>query len=358
MRILNRYFMHEVYNGTLLVFSALLVVFAFLDLVHQLESLGKGNYHLLYILAYVGLQIPGRIYELFPIAALIGTLYALVQLSNYSEITVMRVSGVSGLRISLSLMRAGLLFVVLNFVIGEFIVPPSERLASQLKIRALNSVVAQEFRSGVWVKDGASFVNVKEVLPDSVLVGIRIYEFDPNNSLRTISYAREGKYLKGENGWQLTDVVQTRFDASSTQVSRMARGYWDLKMNPDMLSTLVMAPAQMSAWNLYFYVQHLRENKQKTSRYEIALWNKLIYPFATLVMMLMALPFAFLQHRMGGASGKVFAGIMLGLTFHLLNRVFANLGVLHDWTPVLSAALPTSIFFVSAVSLLWWLERR
>ena len=357
MRVLDRYFMHEVYNGTLLVFSALLVVFAFLDLVHQLESLGKGNYHLLYILAYVGLQIPGRIYELFPIAALIGTLYALVQLSNYSEITVMRVSGVSGMRISLSLMRAGLLFVVLNFVIGEFIVPPSERLASQLRIRALNSVVAQEFRSGLWMKDGASFVNVKEVLPDSALIGIRIYEFDPNNSLRAINFAREGKYLK-DNSWLLTDVEQTRFEGSSTEVTRLPQAYWNSVLNPDMLSVLLVVPEQMSAWNLYFYVQHLQENKQKTSRFEIALWNKLIYPFATLVMMLMALPFAFLQNRMGGVSGKVFAGIMLGLTFHLLNRVFANLGVLHDWTPILSAALPTSIFFASAVSLLWWLERR
>lgn len=357
MKVLHRYFAHEVYNGTLLVFTALLVIFAFLDLVHQLESLGKGNYHLLYILAYVALQIPGRIYELFPIAAMIGSLYALVQLSSYSEITVMRVSGVSAARIALSLMRAGLLFVALTFVVGEFIAPPSERLASQLRIRAMNSVVAQEFRSGLWVKDGASFVNVKEVLPDSALVGVRIYEFDPNNKLRAISFAREGKYLK-ENSWLLTEVEQTRFDASSTQVTRLPQAYWNSVLNPDMLSVLLVVPEQMSAWNLYFYVRHLQENKQKTSRFEIALWNKLVYPFATLVMMLMALPFAFLQSRVGGVSGKVFSGIMLGLTFHLLNRVFANLGVLHDWSPQFSAGLPTLLFFVTAVSVLWWQERR
>jgi lipopolysaccharide export system permease protein len=357
MKVFNRYFAHEVYNGTLLVFSALLVVFAFLDLVHQLENLGKGNYNLLYILAYVALQVPGRIYELFPIAALIGSLYALVQLANYSEITVMRVSGVSAARMALSLLRAGLLFVLLTFVVGEFIAPPSDRLASQLQIRAMNSVVAQEFRSGLWVKDGASFVNVKEVLPDSALVGVRIYEFDPNNALRAISFAREGKYLK-DNSWLLTDVEQTRFEASSTQVTRLPQAYWNSVLNPDMLSVLLVVPEQMSAWNLYFYVQHLRDNKQKTSRFEIALWNKLVYPFATLVMMLMALPFAFLQSRLGGVSGKVFGGVMLGLTFHLLNRVFANLGVLHDWSPPFSAGFPTLLFFVSAVAYLWWQERR
>jgi len=356
MKVLNRYLAHELYNGTLLVFAALLVLFAFLDLVHQLESLGKGNYNLLYILAYVALQVPGRIYELFPIAALIGSLYALVQLSNYSEITVMRVSGLAASRLALAIMRAGLLFVLLTFVIGEFIAPPSERLASQLRIRAMNSVVAKEFKSGLWVKDGASFVNVKEVLPDSALIGIKIYEFDQNNALRAISFAKEGKYLK-DNSWLLTEVEQTRFEASSTHVTRLPQAYWNSVLNPDMLSVLLVVPEQMSAWHLYFYVKHLEENKQKTSRYEIALWTKLVYPLATLVMMLMALPFAFLHARMGGISGKVFGGIMLGLSFHLLNRVFANLGVLHDWSPALSASVPTLMFCLAAVAYLWWLDR-
>ena len=357
MKVLNRYLAHEIYGGTLLVFAALLVLFGFLDLLHELESLGKGNYQPLQMLLYVALQIPGHIYELFPIAALIGTLYALVQLAQHSEITVMRVSGVSASRMTWSLLRAGSLFVLLTFVVGEFIAPPSERIATQLRIRAMSTVVAQEFRSGLWLKDGASFVNVKEVLPDSTLVGVKIYEFDPNYSLRSISFAQEGKYLKG-NSWLLSNVEQTRFEGSSVSVARLPQAYWNSVLNPDMLSVLLVVPEQMSVWNLYFYMQHLRDNKQKTSRFEIALWNKLVYPFATLVMMLMALPFAFLHARMGAVSGKVFAGIMLGLSYHLFNRVFANLGVLHDWSPLLSAVSPTLLFFVGVAGVLWWLERR
>jgi lipopolysaccharide export system permease protein len=347
VKVLSRYIAHEIYGGTLLVFAALLVLFGFLDLLHELESLGKGNYQPLQMLLYVALHIPGHIYELFPIAALIGTLYALVQLAQHSEITVMRVSGVSASRMTLALLRAGSLFVLLTFVVGEFIAPPSERIATQLRMRAMSTVVAQEFRSGLWLKDGGSFVNVKEVLPDSTLMGVKIYEFDPNYSLRSISFAQEGKYLKG-NSWLLSNVEQTRFEGSSVNVARLPQAYWNSVLTPEMLSV----------WNLYFYMQHLRDNKQKTSRFEIALWNKMIYPFATLVMMLMALPFAFLHARMGAVSGKVFAGIMLGLSYHLFNRVFANLGVLHDWSPVLSAVSPTMLFFVAAAGVLWWLERR
>lgn len=357
MRVLHRFIAHEVYGGTLLVFAALLVLFGFLDLLHELESLGKGHYQLLSMLLYVALQIPGHIYELFPIAALIGTLYALVQLAQHSEITVMRVSGVSPSRMAWSLVRAGSLFVLLTFVVGEFIAPPSERFATQLRIRAMSAVVAQEFRSGLWLKDGPAFVNVKEVLPDSTLIGVKIYEFDPNYHLRTISFASEGKYLK-DNNWLLEHVEQTRFDGVSTQVTQLPQAYWNSVLSPDMLSILLVVPEQMSTWNLYYYVQHLRENKQKTSRFEIALWNKLVYPLATLVMMLMALPFAFLRARMGAVSGKVFAGIMLGLSYHLFNRVFANLGLLHEWSPWFSAVAPTLIFFVAVTAILWRLERR
>lgn len=357
MKVLDRYLAHEILGGTLLVFSALIVLFAFFDLIHELGDLGKGNYRLLQVLAYVLLTIPGHIYELFPIAALIGSLYALVQLAHNSELTVMRVSGFSTPRIGLSLLRIGMLFVLVNFVVGEFVAPYSERVATQLRVRAMSSVVAQEFKSGLWMKDGSSFVNVREVLPDSTLVGIKIYEFDPNYNLRAISFASEGKHIN-DNSWRLSDVEQTHFEGSSVRVTHLPQAYWNSVLNPDMLSVLLVVPEQMSAWNLYFYVRHLHENKQKTSRYEIALWSKFIYPLAVLVMMLLAVPFALYQPRAGNIGGKVFGGIMLGLAFHLLNRVFANLGLLQDWPPFFAAIFPTVFFLAVAIGLMAWMERR
>jgi len=357
MKVFDRYLAHEILEGTLLVFSALLVLFAFFDLIHELGDLGKGNYRLPQMLTYVLLTIPGHVYELFPIAALIGTLYALVQLAHNSELTVMRVSGFSTPRIALSILRIGMLFVLVNFVVGEFIAPYSERVATQLRVRSMSSVVAQEFKSGLWMKDGLSFVNVREVLPDSSLIGIKIYEFDPAYNLRAISFAAEGKHIK-DNSWRLSDVEQTYFEGSSVRVAHLPQAYWNSVLNPDMLSVLLVVPEQMSAWNLYFYVRHLNENKQKTSRYEIALWSKFIYPVAVLVMMLLALPFALHQPRAGGIGGKVFGGIMLGLSFHLLNRVFANLGLLQDWPPFFAAIFPTLFFLFAAIGMMAWIERR
>ena len=357
MRVIRRYLSAEITASVMLVFAALLMLFAFLDLIHELGELGKGSYRLLHIMAYVLLSVPGHIYELFPIAALIGTLFALAQLVANSEYTVMRVSGVSVPRMALALLEIGLLFSVLTFAIGEFAAPPAEQFAQQLRAKAITGVIAQEFRSGLWVKDERNFVNVAQVLPEAVLVGVKIYEFDADHRLRKISLAQRGEYLNN-NRWLLRDVVQTSFEDNKTQVSRVAEANWRSVLDPKLLSVLLVVPEQMSAWTLYSYVKHLRENNQQTSRHEIAFWNKLIYPFAVLVMMVLALPFAYYQQRVGGVGAKVFAGIMLGIGFVTLGRLFTYLGLLRDWPPFWSAILPTLLFLSLATIMMWWGERR
>jgi lipopolysaccharide export system permease protein len=357
MRVIRRYLSSEITTSILLVFAALLMLLALFDLIHELGELGKGGYRLLHIFAYVLLSLPGHVYELFPIAALIGTLFALAQLVANSEYTVMRVSGVSIPRMAFTLVQVGLLFSVLTFVIGEFIAPPAEQFAQQLRAKAITGVIAQEFRSGLWVKDDRSFVNVTQVLPDSVLVDVKIYEFDAEHRLRRISLAQRGEYRQN-NLWRLREVVQTNFEDNSTTVNRLDEAEWRSVLEPGLLSVLLLVPEQMSAWALYSFVQHLRENNQQTSRHEIAFWNKLIYPFAVLVMMVLALPFAYYQQRAGGVGGKVFAGIMLGIAFWMLGRLFTYLGLLRDWPPFWSAILPTLMFLSLAMMMMWWGERR
>lgn len=357
MRTLRRYLASEIIAATALVFAALLLLFAFFDLVEQIKDLGRGNYQLRQIIIHVLLSMPNHVYELFPIAALIGTLFALAQLVASSEYTVMRVSGISISRMTAMLSAVGVLFAALTFLFGEFIGPPTEQLAQRLRSQAITGLVAQEFRSGLWIKDGRSFINVLEVLPDSTLKGIRIYEFDTDHRLRRISFAQRGDY-QSERRWLLKDVVQTTFDDRKAGVIKIDEASWQSVLEPRLLSVLLVKPEQMSAWNLYSYSQHLKENRQKALRYEIALWTKIMYPIAVLVMMLLALPFAHFQRRQGGVGAKIFAGIMLGLGFHFLNRLFAHLGLLNDWPALLSAMLPTLIFLSVAVGLIWWQERR
>ena len=357
MLTIRRYLAREIYAATLFVFAAFLALFAFFDLIHELGDLGKGDYRLQHALLYVLLSVPSHVYELFPIAVLIGTLYALAHLAANSEYTVMRGSGLSPGQAASALGRIGIVFVLLTYVVGEFLTPVTERAAQRLKLRATSAVIAQEFRTGFWVKDERRFVNVREVLPDTTLVGIRIYEFDNDYRLISISSAERGEFAE-KNLWRMRNVVRTHFSGEGSSVDRLNQMDWPSVLTPDILSVLFVKPERMSAWNLYQYIRHLSENRQRTERYEIAMWKKVVYPFAVLVMMALALPFAYIHTRSGSVGVKVFSGIMLGIFFHMLNSLFSHLGLLQNWSPLFSALLPSAVFLVAAALMMWWTERR
>ncbi len=358
MNLLTRYLGREIYFSIGLVFLALIMLFAFLDLIHELNAMGRGQYHLGYVLLFVILTIPGHIYELFPVAVLIGTITALVQLAGSSELTVIRSSGASLWQMVGALSRIAVPLVILSFVCGELLAPPSERMAQQLRLKAQNAQVSlKEFRSGVWVKDENSFVNVKNVMPDTSLSDIDIYRFDETYHLQAITNAKRANFI--DSGvWQLEDVRETLFGKANINVDVQPKQEWHSTLTPAILSVLLVVPEQMSAYDLYLYTLHLKENRQKSSRYEIAMWNKLVNPLALLVMMLLALPFASYHRRAGGIGAMIFLGIVLGLTFHFVGRLFASLGSLNDWQPFVSATAMTGLFMLLGMVMLWWTERR
>ncbi len=357
MSILRRYLMWQVLSAILLVLTALQLLFSFFDLIYQLRELGTGGLRLAHAFLFVVLGMPAHLYELFPVAALIGTLLALAQLVVHSEYAVMRTSGVSILSIGRALLQVGVALALLTFVTGEVLIPLSEGVAQRLRLDRSGSLVAQPSRSGLWLRDEQSFVNVARILYDASLQEVRIYEFDRDYHLKAITEAAQGRHLH-DNLWQLTDLTVTRFDAPRVEVTRLRSLDWHSALTPGIVNVLLVSPESMSLFTLFSYVQHLRTNHQDSTRYEIALWNKLVYPLAVLVMMILALPFAYLNVRDGGVSSKIFAGIMLGLGFHLINRLFAHIGLLSAWSPGLAAGAPTLVFLTLALGMILRLERR
>jgi len=356
-RTLNRYLAREIFAAVGFVLLGFLGLFLFFDLLAELRDLGKGNYHLRQVFTFVLLSAPSRAYELVPVAVLIGTLYVLSHLASNSEFTVMRGAGMSPRQASWMLIKTGLVFAAATFVLGEWVAPAAEATARQVRLRALISVIGQDLRSGLWFKDERAFINVREARDAQHLVGVRIYEFDPAYRLSSITFAARGDY-RDAGVWRLREVVQTHFSPEGPRTTRQAEWDWRSAVNPDLLNVLVVVPERMSTWNLYRYVQHLGANRQKTQRYEIALWKKLFYPIATLVMMALALPFAYMHARSGMVGLKVFLGIMLGIFFHILNSLFSHVGLLQDWPPFATAALPSTTFLLAAVTMMWIVERR
>jgi lipopolysaccharide export system permease protein len=373
MKILTRYLGREVLYATLLIFIALLSLFAFFDLIHELGNVSKDGYPLSRALLFVGLSLPGHVYELMPTAALIGTLFAISQLVSNSEYTVMRASGASLTQITWSIIRIGIPLAIATFLAGEFLAPPAERLAQQVRAQTQgqqSQIFAQQFQSGFWFKQGRqdpnssdpadrdqTFANIRSLLADNTLLGVRIYQFDEDLRLKALRVADSGTFV-GDGQWLLRNVRTTDLSGDGARVTHADEWRWKTVLKPSILTVYQVAPEKLEMSSLYDNISVLGTNQQKTSRFEIALWNKIFYPAAVLVMMVLALPFAYFQRRAGGVGFRIFAGTILGLVFFLLGRLFSYLGIINDWPPLFSAAFPVAAFFVVAATMLWWLERR
>ena len=382
MKVLQRYFASEIVRAVLLVLLAFLSLFAFFDLMGELKVIGRGGYQLQHAFLHVLLSLPSTAYEMMPIAALIGTIWALAQFAQSSEFTIMRVSSMSTLLAGQMLAKIGMVFVVATFLLGEVVAPIASETAEKLKLSAQGNAITQGFRTGLWAKDlikesglsgavvGSRFLNVQSVRPDGELEKVRLYEFDNSFRLTSLINADTARY-QGANIWKLTQVTETRFpnvvldqDASLAElkaaIATQTIPSRELisEITPEILAVLFTNPDRMSATDLKAYTRHLSENKQHTERYEIAFWKKLIYPFAVLVMMALALPFGYLQVRSGGVSLKIFTGVMIGVSFYLLNSLFSHIGLLNTWPAFITSFLPSALFLLLAIGALWWVEKH
>ena len=358
LKLYQRYLMRETFAAVALVLVAFLVIFSFFELINELRDVGKHGQQMWHAVVFVVLGLPGLIYELIPIATLIGTLFALSTLARHSEITVLRASGLATRQLLMTLFRVALVLAVLTFAVGESLVPFAERITQEIRLKGMSRVIAQKgFETGLWVKDGRSFINIGEATPEGLLKKIRIYEFDLENALKSVTEASEASFESG-NGWRLKGVVKTVLEKDVARVERSETGEWQSAVNPELMSVLMVTPERMSLFGLLNYTQHLSANKQTTERYEIAVWKKVIYPLAAFVMVSLALPFGYSHNRVGGVSLKIFAGVMLGILFYALNGLFSNLGIINAWPPFASAAAPSSLFLLAAIGMMWWVERR
>ena len=334
-------------SHVLVTVVVLLGLFTFVSFLDELGDLDRGNYGVFQIVQHVVLEIPNILYLMFPMAALIGSILGLSVLARDSELIVMRAAGVSIMRIVASVLKVGAVLAVVALVMGEFVAPFTETKALQIKAESIQNNMRQENDFGVWLRDENTYVNIGEVLPDSTLLRIKIFEFDANNYLRFLSFADEGEYRDGR--WLLRGLKRTQIDEVSSAADEVNSAYWSTAVNKDILNIFKVQPEQLSIWQLNRYISHLNSNRQDTTNFELTFWSKIVTPFATAVMLIMAVPFVFQQVRSGGLGRSLFSGIMLGLGFFIVNKAFTYFVPLFSIPPFLGAILPTLIVFLLSI---------
>ena len=346
---LDRYIGTSVFFAILAVLGiivGLALLFAYIDELGDISA----TYGLLDAGVWVLLTIPRRIYEMLPMAALIGCLIGLGNLASSSELTIMRAAGVSIRRIVWAVMKPMLVIMLAGVLIGEYLAPWSENLAQANRAMAQGGGEAQSSKRGLWHRQGDEFIHINAVQPNGVLLGVTRYQFDAQRNLLSASFARRALFQSDH--WQLEDVVTTQLQEQSTAVVNSPSQRWDVQLNPQLLGTVVLEPEALSVTGLWRYIHYLADQGLANGRYWLAFWTKILQPLVTAALVLMAISFIFGPLRSVTLGQRVFTGVLVGFVFKIGQDLLGPSSLVFGFPPLLAVLTPAAICALAGLVML------
>jgi lipopolysaccharide export system permease protein len=321
----------------LLVLAGLDFLFTLFDEVAGIDE----RYTLLDALSYVLLTFPRHIYDLLPMTALMGSLIGLGVLASSNELVVMQAAGIKAGRIVWAVMKPAIVLMFAGLLLGEFLVPGLELRAEVAKNIAY-SEDSELSASGAWQRDGYDFLHFNALVPEGVLYGVNIYRFNDENFMSSNTIAEEARYQN--EGWMLSEIKQTFFTLDErgiqSETQYLDELLWPSDLTPELLQLLIMDSDQLTISDLYGYAQRFTRQGQDPSAYLLSFWEKLLQPLTTAALVLVAISFIFGPLREATMGARVFSGVMFGLGFIILQKLFNTVGLIYQINPLLAVLTP------------------
>ncbi len=368
--IIRRYLARRVHQSIGLVLLTLLALFAFFDLVGDIEDVGKGAFRLVHAFASVALMLPSRLPELLPVSMLIGTIFALSQVAQSSEFTAMRAAGLKPSKVLVWLILCALPWASLGLVASEYLGPVAMREAQALRLLTGEALIDSSSRngnlgSGLWIRDlirneagdlrSQRFVNIRSAESDGRLSDVEIVEFDEQRRIQRWLLAKSGR-VSASPGLDLAEVREIRWQPQPLSQTYPALR-WEGGVDQTLIAMAAGRPERMSIAELWRFVRYLKSNQQASERYELAFWKKIAAPASAIAMLLMALPFAYLQPRNGALGARILAGVLIGVVFHLTGSLLGNIALIRQWPAPLITMIPTILLLGLSLLSLYWVNR-
>lgn len=338
MKTLSRYIGLSVWNGVLMVLLVLLALDTLSDLLDQTRDL-QNRYNIGQALIYVTLKIPGSAVDYLGFAALIGCLIAVGGLANRGELTVIRASGISKLRLSWMALKPVLVLVVIAMLVAEYLSPSLEQIADSRK-DLLRGTQSQVERTGLWLRDEEDFLHANAVYPGGLLYGLSRYRLE-DGQLQALSFAEMASYQGGY--WTEEAVVETRIRDNSTATDSWVTRRWETELTPELLNMASLQPAQLSMSDLSSYADYLGSESPLVGRYEVAFWNRFLQPFSVAALMLVGLSFVYSANRQVPAGQRIFVGILIAIVFEVALDILGPASVIWGFPAWLAVATPIAL---------------
>ncbi|MBF0264978.1 MAG: LPS export ABC transporter permease LptG [Gammaproteobacteria bacterium] len=347
MNIMERYIAKITFIAILIIYAGLMLLFSFMNILRASYWVGKGDFQTIDSFYFAFLSVPYTTYQIFPFCVLLGTLVGLNYLNTHNEITAIRSSGFSNVNIIYSIIKLCLPLSIMIFLLGEMVIPNSERALSEFKQQKMNSTLKVNLKNDVWIKDKQHVYHIKTIHSDKSLSKITIYEFEnTSQKLKQIIYANQATV--NDNEWQLNKVLYTLISDQKISTKRTKQILWHTDISLEFIDIISSHINSLSAFDLYLYAEHLNNNGLDNSAYLLNFWQKIAAPFSLFAMLVIAFPFSTTHNRSNNMGTFLMIGILIGISYTVLNKISAEFGLLYQLPPFLSAFTFTILTLASA----------
>ncbi len=354
MTILDRYIMSNFVKGLLPVLMLLLALFSFLTLADELEEVGNGTFTLLDAFQVVLYSLPRLIVDLLPVTALLGGLMGLGVMANHQELIVARAMGMSRARMAYPVFLVSVSLAVTVALMQSMLIPISEREASQLRSRSLEETsMDAAARLNFWTRSNGKIVHVNDVLFNSILRNVEIYDTNENGKLRQLIQAEQAT-SSGVDTWLLENVVRTNLKGMQTTEDSLLQLEWPGLLSREQADILMLPLESLAPYNLLRYIVHMEENELATHHLRVILWSQMSVVIAVIAMGLLSLPMLAGSTRSFSASQRIVFGGIIGIAFYLLQQLSGHMANLFGLLPSVTIMTPVILLLVIAVVAQFW----
>jgi LPS export ABC transporter permease LptF/LPS export ABC transporter permease LptG len=356
VRILDHYVTTSYGRVLALAAAALIGIFYISTFLDLSDKVFKGEATWSMLGEYFLFVTPQYLYFIIPLAVLVAALVTISVLTKNNELVVMKACGISLYRIALPMVVCAILAGLALFGLEESILGPSNRRAERLNDAIRGRITPADAINRQWVVGSRGEIYHYNFLDPQTrrMLGVSVYEFPPDMeriSRRTFA-ERASVDEAAPTLWHLENGWTRAFSGAGAPEGFTAFAKTDRTL--DALSTFVTEPPDarfMGYAQLREYTERLRASGFDVLDQDVALAGKLSFPFVTIILTLMAVPFAVLTGR-GGAMAAIGIGIGLALTYWITISVFAAMGTGGLVTPIIAAWAPNMLFGAAAVYLL------
>jgi LPS export ABC transporter permease LptG/LPS export ABC transporter permease LptF len=353
-RILDEYVVREFLGMFLLVLSGfvmLMLVFTFFELMGDIL---RTHVAITLVGEYLLNLTPLMLYQITPLAVLIAVLVTFGVLNRNSEIIAMKACGISLYRLVIPIVSIAAILSVSLFLFDQFYLPQANRrqeaLRNTIKGRPPQTVLHPEQN---WIfgepragEPGRIFYYQFFDSKSNEFANISIFEFDPASfALSRRIFAQRATWDAEADAWSFTNGWQREISGANVTEYRpfLKTGFAEIHEAPSYFTKEKWQAQEMNFGQLDEYINDLKQSGFDTMRLKVELWHKLAYPLMTVIMAMLAIPFALLMGRRNSLTGIAMA-IGVTLAYIVIDELFEELGYV-NYLPALMAACSSDLLF-------------